>query len=230
MLIVLQSAQYRRPGGLVQSLDPVNGRMMDATMAPEARYCSECGQATASDDLARFGDRLICPLCKDRYAQKLREGVMPVAGMRYAGFWIRVLAALIDSVILGTVSSILQYAMFPSMMTTTPITPGTNPFETLGPAMARAGWAILASTLVSLTYSAWFMGALGATPGLMALGLKVVRPDGSPIGYGRAVARYFAAMLSGIILGIGYLMVAFDSEKRALHDMICDTRVIKTRE
>ena len=203
---------------------------MDATLAPETRYCSECGRPTSSDDLARFGDRLICPLCKDRYAQKLREGVMPAAGMRYAGFWIRVLAFLIDSVILGTVSSILQYAMFPATLTNTPITPGSNPFDTLGPALARAGWAILVSTLFSMTYSAWFIGALGATPGLMALGLKVVRPDGSSIGYGRAVGRYFAAMLGGMILGIGYLLVAFDSEKRALHDMICDTRVIKTRE
>jgi uncharacterized RDD family membrane protein YckC len=203
---------------------------MDATIAPEARYCSECGQPTAPDELARFGDRLICPLCKDRYAQKLREGVMPAVGMRYAGFWIRVVAFLIDSVILGIVSSILQYAMFPATLTTTPIPPGSNPFDTLGPAMARAGWAILASTLISVTYSAWFIGALGATPGLMALGLKVVRPDGSSVGYGRAVARYFAAMLGGMILGIGYLLVAFDSEKRALHDMICDTRVINTRE
>jgi len=204
---------------------------MDATLGPETRYCSECGRPTSSDDLARFGDRLICPLCKDSYAQKLREGVMPAVGMRYAGFWIRVLAALIDSVILGTVSSILQYAMFPATLTNMPVpTPGANPFDTLGPALARAGWAILVSTLFSLTYSAWFIGALGATPGLMALGLKVVRPDGSRIGYGRAVARYFAAMLGGMILGIGYLFVAFDSEKRALHDMICDTRVIKTRE
>ena len=199
-------------------------------MAPEARYCSECGQPTAPDDLARFGDRLICPLCKDRYAQKLREGVMPAVGMRYAGFWIRVLAALIDSVILGTVSSIIEYAMFPAMLTTTPIAPGTNPLEALGPAFARAGWAILASSLVSMTYSTWFVGALGATPGLMALGLKIVRPDGSAVGYGRALGRYFATILSTLIFGIGYLMVAFDSEKRALHDMICDTRVIKTRE
>jgi uncharacterized RDD family membrane protein YckC len=116
------------------------------------------------------------------------------------------------------------------MLTTTPVTPGTNPIEVLAPALARAGWAILVSTLFSLAYSAGFVGGLGATPGMMALGLKVVRPDGSPISYGRAVGRYFAAMLSAIILGIGYLMVAFDAEKRALHDMICDTRVIKTRE
>jgi uncharacterized RDD family membrane protein YckC len=203
---------------------------MGSAATPDIRYCSECGRPTPSDDLARFGDRLICPFCKDSYAQKLREGVMPVPRMRYAGFWWRFLASLIDGVILGTVSTIMQYAMFPSMVTSTPIAPGTNPLSTLGPALARAGWAILASTLVSLTYSAWFIGALGATPGMMALGLKVVRPDGSPISYGRAIGRYFAAMLSAMILCIGYLLIAFDSEKRALHDMICDTRVIKTRE
>jgi uncharacterized RDD family membrane protein YckC len=41
------------------------------------------------------------------------------------------------------------------------------------------------------------------------------------------LGRHFAEMLSGILLGIGYLMIAFDDEKRALHDRICDTRVIK---
>ncbi len=203
---------------------------MSAPTVPDNRFCSECGRPTAPDDLARFGDRLICPYCKDTYAQKLREGVVPVAAMRYAGFWWRFLAWLIDSIILGTVSTILQYALFPTVTINTQFTPGSNPFETLAPMMARAGWSVLVSTLLSLTYSAWFMGALGATPGMMALGLKVVRPDGSPISYGRAVGRYFAAILSAIILCIGYLMIAFDSEKRALHDMICDTRVIKTRE
>jgi len=198
-------------------------------MGPEIHYCSECGRPTSSDDLARFGDRLICPLCKESYTQKLREGVMPVAGMRYAGFWIRFLASLIDSIILGTVTKTLQYALFPSLGVVTAPAPGANPWEMLGPQLAKLGWAFLVSTVVSLTYSTWFMGALGATPGLMALGLKVVRPNGSPIGYGRALARYFAAMLSGITLGIGYLLIAFDPEKRALHDMICDTRVIKTR-
>jgi uncharacterized RDD family membrane protein YckC len=203
---------------------------MDAAMAPETRYCSECGRPTSSDDLARFGDRLICPFCKDSYAQKLREGVMPVARLRYAGFWWRFLASLIDGVILGTVSKVLQYALFPSMAVVTVAPPGANPFETLGPSLAKLGWAVLLSMAVSITYSTWFMGALGAVPGMMALGLKVVRPDGSPIGYGRALARYFAAILSAMTLCIGYLLIAFDSEKRALHDMICDTRVIKTRE
>ena len=57
-----------------------------------------------------------------------------------------------------------------------------------------------------------------------------MRPNGGPIGLGRAFGRYFAKILSGLILMIGYIMAAFDSEKRALHDMICDTRVIRARE
>ena len=63
----------------------------------------------------------------------------------------------------------------------------------------------------------------------MAFGLKVVRPDGSPVGVGRAFGRYFAKMLSAMVLWIGFIMVAFEPEKRGLHDMICDTRVVRTR-
>ena len=71
------------------------------------------------------------------------------------------------------------------------------------------------------------VGKHGATPGKMACGLKVVSPDGGPVSYGKACGRFFAEMLSGLTLGIGYIMVAFDDEKRALHDRICNTRVIR---
>jgi uncharacterized RDD family membrane protein YckC len=61
----------------------------------------------------------------------------------------------------------------------------------------------------------------------MACGLRVVRPDGEKISYARACGRTFAEVVSSLILMIGYLMVIFDDEKRALHDRICDTRVVK---
>jgi uncharacterized RDD family membrane protein YckC len=61
----------------------------------------------------------------------------------------------------------------------------------------------------------------------MALGLKVVRSDGTKLSNGRIVGRYFAELVSLLVLWIGYIMAAFDDQKRALHDMICDTRVIK---
>jgi uncharacterized RDD family membrane protein YckC len=77
-------------------------------------------------------------------------------------------------------------------------------------------------------YDTFFIGKFGATPGKMACRLKVVMPDGGPISYPRAIGRHFAEMISGMILCIGYLMVAFDKEQhRALHDRICNTRVIK---
>ena len=63
----------------------------------------------------------------------------------------------------------------------------------------------------------------------MALGLKLVRADGASLTVGRIIGRFFAEMLSWIILFIGYIMAGFDEQKRALHDRICDTRVIKTR-
>jgi uncharacterized RDD family membrane protein YckC len=55
-----------------------------------------------------------------------------------------------------------------------------------------------------------------------------VSPDGGKISYMRAAGRYFAKILSGIILYIGFIMAFWDDEKKALHDIICQTRVINT--
>jgi uncharacterized RDD family membrane protein YckC len=73
------------------------------------------------------------------------------------------------------------------------------------------------------------LGRFGATLGKMACGLQVVTPYIDKITYMRALGRFFAEMVSYIILGIGYIMAAFDDEKRALHDRICSTRVVKKR-
>jgi uncharacterized RDD family membrane protein YckC len=80
-----------------------------------------------------------------------------------------------------------------------------------------------------VTYSWFFLKRYAATPGKMALGIKIVRSDGSPLSTGRILGRYFSEMLSTMILMIGYIMAGFDDERRALHDRICDTRVIKSR-
>jgi uncharacterized RDD family membrane protein YckC len=74
------------------------------------------------------------------------------------------------------------------------------------------------------------VGKFAATPGKMACKLKVVLPEGDRVSYARAIGRHFAKYISGLILGIGYIMAGFDEQKRALHDRICDTRVIKSGE
>lgn len=82
---------------------------------------------------------------------------------------------------------------------------------------------------VAIGYETIMVGKYGATLGKMAVGLKIVRADGGRVSMGLAAGRHFAQLLSAMILGIGYIMAAFDKEKRTLHDHICSTRVIKTR-
>jgi len=187
---------------------------MDETVP--IQYCSECGQPWHTDELARFGDRLICANCKNTYAQKLREGVPAATTFTYAGFWVRFLAMLIDSIILFVVGLIVQLP-FARLLTS------RRPDLIL----MALGVQYLIGMAIGATYEGVFVSRMGATPGKMALDLKVVRPDGGRLALGRAVGRYFAKLLSAMILLIGYIMVGFDAQKRALHDMLCDTRVIK---
>jgi uncharacterized RDD family membrane protein YckC len=70
------------------------------------------------------------------------------------------------------------------------------------------------------------IGKYGATVGKMACKIKVITADGQPVSYARAFGRYFAKVLSSLTLLIGFIIAAFDSEKRSLHDHICNTRVV----
>ena len=80
---------------------------------------------------------------------------------------------------------------------------------------------------IPAVYDTWFVGKYGATPGKMACKLKIVVADETPLSYSRALGRHFAKWLSSIILGIGFIMAAFDDERRTLHDRICETRVVR---
>lgn len=88
---------------------------------------------------------------------------------------------------------------------------------------------ILGQFVLIFGYYVYFWSKHGATPGKMALGLKVVTPDGGPISVGRSFGRYFGYILDSFTLLIGFIMAGFDDEKRTLHDRICNTRVIHTR-
>jgi uncharacterized RDD family membrane protein YckC len=125
----------------------------------------------------------------------------------YAGFWIRLCAKLIDGLVLQIALRGLAIALQVNLSENT-------------------GFSIFVGGVIGATYNIFFNGKFGATPGKMVFRIRIVTADGSPLGFPRAVARYFAEFLSAVIFLIGYIMVAFDSHKRALHDMICDTRVI----
>ena len=78
-----------------------------------------------------------------------------------------------------------------------------------------------------LAYFVGFHAGLGATPGKLLFGLRVVRVDGVPLTFPRALARFFAELLSIAAMGIGYLVAPLHPERRALHDLIAGTRVIR---
>lgn len=201
----LQAFQTAAPAPVAQAASPV-------------LYCTQCGRQYPGDEMVRFGAATVCANCKDIYAQRLRE-TGQVAGARvYGGFWIRFVAIFIDGIALWIVNFAIQ------SVTGTRI---TNPRD-FGAMMGFIGINFIISTAISLFYEAFFLVQYGATPGKMIFKLKVITPDGGGITWGRAIGRYFAKILSGITLMIGYIMAAFDSEKRALHDYIAGTRVIRT--
>lgn len=183
-----------------------------------AQTCVACGKSVSSDEAVQISGNWVCAACKPSYVQKIKEGVEVSGAFRYAGFWIRVGAKIIDSLILYAVQLPLQ------IVSTMFVQPKSEK-EALA-VLLPAVIVMFLSMAIQFGYYIFFVGKYGATPGKMVCKIKIVRSNGDPLSYGRATGRLFAEMLSGLILGIGYLMVAFDDEKRALHDRICDTRVI----
>lgn len=137
--------------------------------------------------------------------------------LAYAGFWIRFFAHLVDGIILSLISGVLTYA--------------------IGTPSPSAGWSSLAyepgsflTLLVVCGYYVYFeTSAKQATPGKQLFDLKVVKQDGTKITAGTSIGRYFSKILSAVIMLLGYIMVAFDGKKRALHDRIVGTYVIKIK-
>ncbi len=88
-------------------------------------------------------------------------------------------------------------------------------------------FADFVNILFSFLYSPVLIGLWSTTVGKRALNLYVVRSDGGRCGFWRALVRTFASILSAILLGIGYLMIAFREDKRGLHDLMAGTAVIR---
>jgi uncharacterized RDD family membrane protein YckC len=180
--------------------------------------CSECGQTFAEEDMIRFQNSWVCAGCKPVFIQKVKEGVSVAGAMDYAGFWIRFAAIAIDAFILGIVNMVI-FIPLGMFMPTSP----DNPMVVLSfmPVIMLLQYAIPAA------YDTWFVGKYGATPGKMACKLKITVADGSRLSYLRALGRHFAKWLSAMTLLIGYIMAAFDDQRRTLHDRICETRVVR---
>jgi uncharacterized RDD family membrane protein YckC len=185
--------------------------------------CSQCGRTFAHSDLVQIAGNWVCGNCKPGYLSRVMASGAAAAsplGWHYGGFWIRFGARLIDGFLLGIVQASLALAIFGAFGAQ--FRPNLIASEPLG---LRVSFQIL-SYAIGFLYEVFFLHYRGATLGKMALGLQVVRSNGESLGWGVCIARYFMNFVSALILLIGYIMAGFDSEKRALHDRVCDTRVV----
>lgn len=143
----------------------------------------------------------------------------------YAGFWKRVAAYTIDSIVVGMVGGIIGGVMG-GVLGVMLLGAGGTSANTSGMLIIQ-GLANLAGIALGVAYFGWMHSSSAmATLGKMAIGIKVVREDGTRISFLRGMGRYFALIVSSIPLGLGFVMAGFTERKRALHDMMCDTVVV----
>lgn len=206
------------------------GGGVPATDAGDTAVCAVSGKTYPKREMIQYEGRWISAEHRDEYFQRIQEGA-PMVGVQavpgpfgYGGFLPRFLAVLLDSLILMAGTMLIAAVIGAIFGASGLITPGRTGSILLMQALIQ-----IVNLAMTLSYQVYFIRKHDATPGKMALGLKVLRSDGSKLSVGRIIGRNFAQGLSGLILGIGYLMVIFDEEKRSLHDRICDTRVIKSK-
>ena len=192
-------------------------------LAPGQAQCSQCGRVLPADEVVRLENMDVCAECKPAFIQRLREGAA-VGNAAYAGFGIRLGAAILDALILLPIGLLYGFAVGFFVGTHRGVIDPQNPLN--GTFQAVSAVMNLLIYVFYLFYSAFCVSRFGGTPGKRICKLRVVRGDGGKVSFSRALGRYLAKILSKIILCIGYLFIIFDDQKRALHDMICDTRVI----
>ena len=215
--------------------------------------CSQCGRILPADEVVRIDNLDVCAECKPALIQRLREGA-PISSAVlsapvYAGFWIRLGAAILDGLILIPFYIVVGIAFYfltdlrnldfahVQPQEITKISRGFLPLS-------------IGVQFILACYSAFCINRFGGTPGKRICGLRVVHGNaGTRVSFLRGLGRFAAKMVPRTIPGLlsGFLpqqlllplvyiypltdslFIVFDGQKRALHDMICDTRVLLER-
>ncbi len=153
----------------------------------------------------------------------------------YAGFWLRFVAYIIDTIIIYA----LQFFIFAPVFAWLGISFASRAqeFENMSDAeamgvigtMAAASTAtvLLISVIAILYWALMESSKYQATVGKLALGLKVTDMDGKSLDFVKALIRNACKILSGMIMGIGYIIAGFSEKKQGLHDIIANTLVVK---
>jgi uncharacterized RDD family membrane protein YckC len=181
-------------------------------------YCAYCGHEVSASAATcpNCGHPQGTPVAAPGRAQLAGVQGAPVV-LEYAGFWIRLGSLFLDGLILF----IVQIPLFAASV-------ATSVAYSRGRGFLFSALYNPLSIGVGFLYVWLMVGyAKGQTLGMMATGIRITRPDGSPVDLGRSAARAGMSIVSRIPFSLGYLWAAWDPEKRTWHDMVADTRVYK---
>ncbi len=171
-------------------------------------FCVECGKALSTCPLCGQINRLgnsSCAHCGQIISKDKITTKTTTEWIECAGFWRRLVAYILDWIILGFIEAPLSFAAF--------FLPYAYYYH-FGP-------------IANIIYTIGFWSRKSRTPGKMALNVMIVTEEGEPISTGRAFIRYFGYIVSSIPFGLGFFWIAWDSKKQGWHDKLANTYVIK---
>jgi uncharacterized RDD family membrane protein YckC len=207
--------------------EPAAVRNVGATPAPEPTPQAPTATAASAESATR--GRKICPgchrfnaaasaFCADCGVALPATSTVPLFGGP-AGFWIRLVAFIIDAILLALVQALLADRLG--------ISAGNIDHLPWQEGLLRILPELVFGSAVTAVYAMIMVGTWGGTLGKLILGLRVVRhSDGGKVPYGLALGRSLAEFMSLIPIGLGYVWIALSPSKRGWHDYLCDTRVV----
>jgi len=150
----------------------------------------------------------------------------PERELEYAGFWVRAAARVIDLLIILAVFNLFylldrygaEAGLWAGGGFGEPLVTDRFSVEQVMRGVFFLGFPVF--------YSVYLHGSNGQTFGKMALRIRVLNEDGSPIDFRKALVRWFGTLLCDLTLYFGYVWAAFDSRKQGLHDRVCRTIVV----
>jgi uncharacterized RDD family membrane protein YckC len=191
----------------------------------EVRECARCSRSFCTSCLLLLRGLYSCGECKERHVRDLQAGVVP-GELELASFLRRFRAQFIDGFLQMIVIYSIMGLMIGVMMLAMDL---RNPERSAGDAFIMV-WIISmygVMFLVPVLYETLFLIWKGQTPGKMAMGVRVVTPDGARISNGQAWGRALLRLVLSCAAIIDYIPALFDKEKRTIHDMAARTRVVR---
>ena len=155
------------------------------------------------------------------------------AGTTYGGFWIRLVARIVDGIILGIPLAVVFFvvvALAGGIASTANTTTDPNAAAAVGLGFLAVFLLVAAlATVGTVIYYVYFWGTSGSTIGMRLFKLRIVdATTGGSIGIARAIVRYLMAIVNTMACYIGWIWVAFDPRKQGWHDKVVNSVVIQS--